>query len=652
MGRPYAVELQELDATYDWSILAPISELARSVAQCVHHPLIAVGSGGSLTSAHFACLLHTRLTGQAAQTLTPFELITASQQLFGSTVLICSAGGSNPDVITAAELAIRRAPARLFAVTTRSGSSLQEKLEAAVWPRCHAFDTPTRKDGFLATNSLLATILLLIRAYETAVDAATCLPATLDALLHPGVDRREFIDKYRKHLAPLVDRSTLIVLHGATTKPAAMDVESRFTEAALANIQPADFRNFAHGRHHWLAQHAASSAVLAFSDDEDGIARRTLALLPNEIPRWQVSVEPGLRGALAAVCQSLFFAQIAGTAKGIDPGRPRVPTFGRKLYHLRAMPRLSRGATGAEERMNVAIERKSGLPLSGLTIQGKFDSWSQHYRSFTERLSEARIRAIVVDYDGTLCSPERRLDGLSAAVAKRLNALLAAGAIIAIATGRGKSVREVLDKHVTNPKHRERLIIGYHNGAEIAPLSDATSPELKRPLAPELTPVATALRDSATIIRHATIEAKGKQIALELRAEGDHTALCEEAARVVGRYGVCGISLVTSSHSVDIIAPGVNKSKVIEDVVNRLRLTDGGVNSVLCIGDRGRAPGNDADLLSHPLSLSVDEVSDDPSTCWAIAEPGLRFDLACLEYLTRLRPGKNGMRFDVKGVRS
>jgi fructoselysine-6-P-deglycase FrlB-like protein/hydroxymethylpyrimidine pyrophosphatase-like HAD family hydrolase len=650
MGRPYASEIQEFDATYEWAVAAPISELARSIAQAVHHPLIAVGSGGSLTSAHFATLLHTRLAGQASQTTTPYDLVTNAQQIGGSAVLICSAGGSNPDVVTAAELLIRRVPRQLIAITTKSGSPLQTQLESALWPQCHAFTTPTKKDGFLATNSLLATIVLLIRAYETWTGADTCLPRSLDVLLHPGATRRNFVDQFREHVAPVVERSTLIVLHGATTKPAAMDVESRFTEAALANVQPADYRNFAHGRHHWLARHAATSAVLAFTEEGDEIARRTLALLPASIPRWLVSVEPGLRGAVSAVCHSLFLANFAGAAKGIDPGRPHVPTFGRKLYHLKAMPRLHSRADNAQERMNLAIERKTGRPLSSLAVQGQLDGWSTHYRAFVERLSNARIRGLVIDYDGTLCAPHRRLDGPSSDVLKRLNALLNAGVIVAIATGRGKSVREALHKHVTSAANRARLIVGYHNGAEIAPLGDKACPPSERPLVPELATIAKALQESNTILRHATVGAKGKQISLELLSSGDATVLLNEAIRLVARYGACGTSLVNSSHSVDVIAPGVSKENVVEHLAKLLRITDGGATSILCIGDRGRPPGNDADLLRHPLSLSVDEVSEDPSTCWCIAEPGLRFDLACLDYLTRLRPGKSGMRFDVKGV--
>jgi trehalose-6-phosphatase len=574
------------------------------------------------------------------------------QQIGGSAVLICSAGGSNPDVVIAAELLVRRVPRQLIAITTKAGSPLQKQLESALWPQFHAFATPTKKDGFLATNSLLATIILLIRAYETWAGAKTCLPPSLDALLHPGAARQSFVDRLREQLAAVMDRSTLIVLHGAMTKPAAMDLESRFTEAALANVQPADYRNFAHGRHHWLARHAASSAVLAFAEEGDEIAQRTLSLLPASIPRWLVSVEPGLRGSVSAVCHSLFLANVAGAAKGIDPGRPHVPTFGGKLYHLKAMPRLRSRADSAQERMNLAIERKTGQPLTSLAVQGLLDGWTAHYLAFVERLSKARIRGLVIDYDGTLCAPHRRLDGPSTDVLKRLNALLSAGVTVAIATGRGKSVREALHRYVTSAANRARLIVGYHNGAEIAPMSDKNCPPSERPLVPELATIAKALQESNSVLRHATVEAKGKQISLELLPSGDATVLLNEAIRLVARSGACGTSLVNSSHSVDVIASGVSKENVVEHLARILRVTDGGATSILCIGDRGRPPGNDANLLRHPLSLSVDEVSEEPSTCWGIAEPGLRFDRACLEYLTRLRPGKSGMRFDAKGLQT
>ncbi len=651
MGRPYASELREVDDTYDWSLRAPIDDLALSVARLANLDALIVGSGGSLTSAHFAAFLHGHFTGRLAQAITPYELASLGRVLDETAVLICSAGGSNPDVISAAHLAVKRAPAQLVALTMRRGSPLERELERAEWPKCHSFSTPTKKDGFLATNSLLATLVLLIRAYEQWTGSPPSLPATLDKLLHPGTTRAAFVDRLRAHAGPLVARTTLVVLHGSVTKPAAMDVESRFTEAGLAAVQPADYRNFAHGRHHWLARHATSTAVLAFATEGDELPRKTLALLPAAIPHWQVSVGPGVRGALAAVCHSFLLALVAGEAKALDPGRPHVPTFGRKLYHLRAMPSLFCGAGPITERMNLAIERKTRLPLSALAARGELDRWSVHYRDFLERLATARIRAIAVDYDGTLCGPTRRLLGPSPAIVKCLNAVFDAGYTVAIATGRGKSVREVLRKHITSAARRARVIVGYHNGAEVGSLADQDCPPPELPLAPDLVLVAAALRESPVIGRNATVEAKGHEIAIELKPAGDASAVLDETTRVVRAHATSGkIAVVTSSHSVDVIAAGVSKLSVVARLVKDLDLGDGGANSVLCIGDRGRAPGNDAELLSHPLSLTVDQPSADPSTCWNIAEPGLRFEQACLEYLGRLRLTRSGMRFDTKGI--
>lgn len=652
MGRPYEVELAELDATYAWCVAAPIDALADSVARIGPRDALFVGSGGSLTSAHFATLLHGRFTGQPAQTLTPYELAAIDRVLTDTAVVICSAGGSNPDVIAAARAAIRRAPAQLAALTTRCASPLETELHAAGWPTCHAFATPTKKDGFLATNSLLATIVLLARAYERFACPITSLPATLDELLHPGETRRGFVERLRSDADAALARKTLIVLHGTTTKPAAMDVESRFTEAALAAVQPADYRNFAHGRHHWLARHGTSSGVIAFATAGDDVARKTLALLPTAIPRHEVVVNPGVPGALAAVCHSLFLAFIAGKAKGIDPGRPHVPAFGRRLYHLRAMPGAN-DRDPARARRNLAIERKTGLPVAALEARGEFSRWVEHFRVFVDRLGSARIRALVVDYDATLCGATRRLIGPSPTIVKRLNALIDAGCVVAVATGRGKSVREALRKQIASPARRTRVLVGYHNGAEVGLLADTGCPPADLPLAQDLIAIAQSLRTSDVVSRNATFEAKGRQIAIELRPAGDARAVFDEAQRIVRARATCGrIAVVTSSHSVDVLAGGVSKLSVVARLAQELELQDGGGGSVLCIGDCGRPPGNDAELLSHPLSLSVDQSSDAPETCWNLADPDLRFDSACLEYLRRLRPTKSGLRFDVKGVRA
>jgi hypothetical protein len=97
------------------------------------------------------------------------------------------------------------------------------------------------------------------------------------------------------------------------------------------------------------------------------------------------------------------------------------------------------------------------------------------------------------------------------------------------------------------------------------------------------------------------------------------------------RASAAQVTLVRSSHSIDVLAPGVSKAALVERLS---REAAGG--EVLCVGDRGRWPGNDHQLLAGRFGLSVDEVSPDPSACWNLAPLGARCVEAALYYLEHL----------------
>src|SRR5262249_54539009 len=154
--------------------------------------------------------------------------------------------------------------------------------------------------GYLATNSLLATLLLLIRAYEAAGLLRAALPRTFPALLSQDATLDVFQEQLAVHAAPLWSRRTLVVLHTPATQAAAIDLESRFSEAALGNVQVADYRNFAHGRHYWLARQQHTTALVAFVTSEtEHLADQTLRLVPDEIPVLRIDLpEEGVQTAL------------------------------------------------------------------------------------------------------------------------------------------------------------------------------------------------------------------------------------------------------------------------------------------------------------------------------------------------------------------
>src|SRR6185369_8884729 len=107
MGKPYVSEIAQLRMTYEWASHFDISKLRQAIVTAGSLPLVAIGSGGSLTAAHFITSLHRRYTGQLASTATPFEVI--SEQLDRRTSMwLLSAGGGNVDINAAFDALVRR----------------------------------------------------------------------------------------------------------------------------------------------------------------------------------------------------------------------------------------------------------------------------------------------------------------------------------------------------------------------------------------------------------------------------------------------------------------------------------------------------------------------------------------------------------------
>ncbi|HYT93291.1 MAG TPA: hypothetical protein VEL76_31525, partial [Gemmataceae bacterium] len=360
-------------------------------------------------------------------------------------VFLPSAGGKNPDVLGAFRHLMSEEPRCLLVWCANPGSRLSLAASKHRFVDLYDFSLPSGKDGFLALNSLLAFGTLLARAYAGAVGSEVVLPPSFDALL--GEDGWRDPDAVDHRCADLWGRQTLVVLHGPSTLPAAVDVESKFTEAALGAVQVADFRHFAHGRHHWIAKRRSETAVLAItSDDDRAAAEPVLDLLPTDVPVLRIDVpHSGCRAGMTAMARLFFLAASAGRARGIDPGDPGVPPFGRRIYHLNVYDKLTgESQLPADER--VAIERKAGEKIADLARTCRLAFWRDAYSTARKRLSETVFRGLVMDYDGTLCHEAERFGPLPDVMASELARLLRAGVLIGIATGRGKSVRKSLQQ--------------------------------------------------------------------------------------------------------------------------------------------------------------------------------------------------------------
>jgi HAD superfamily hydrolase (TIGR01484 family) len=635
----YESELRRLDQVYAEARHRDLGELPRLLERLIGRPLIAIGSGGSLSVASFAAFLHELFGGAIARAATPLEFLDGARP--NSAVCCFSASGRNRDICSAFTAAALSEARPLAGLVLSESSPLHDLAHRYDYSDVIGFGSPIFKDGFLAVASLLASSMLLLRSYRRVLNVAEDdLPDRLEDLIAEVAglsDRFELGAETRSAVA----RPVVSLLITPALRSAAVDLESRFVEAALGNLHSADLRNFGHGRHHWFAKRGNETGVVALiGDSQSRLADKTIALLPDAVPVLRID----FRGkadvqALAGLVVGLHLAAYAGEAKGIDPGKPGVPEFGRKLYHLG--PGIAR-PKGREAHFVAAVRRKA--PRARLEDPEERKLWSDRYTAALETLAASTIGAVVFDYDGTLCDARLRYEPIGQPIVQALASVLETGTPVGIATGRGASAAEQLQKAIP-PSLWDNVYVGCYNGALISPLGEAASMSAL-PAGKAVLELEGALR-ADPVFAKSEFRANAAQIAIRGLAEVSVVDAVAIAQRIADRCGVKARA-TCSSHSIDLVFGETSKLDVVRFLTQRMRGREAGV---LRIGDRGRWPGNDADLLDDVLGLSVDEVNPNSLGCWGLTPPGIIGISGTRYYLEAIKWGEDGGRLDLAPAR-
>jgi fructoselysine-6-P-deglycase FrlB-like protein len=652
MGKPYESEIANLPKTVSWALAFDVEPLASLIREASGRHLTATGSGGSLSAATLAAQFHQVLGIGFSASITPLETTSLRGSFAGSIFLLVSAGGANSDILTAFKYVAEREPYRLIALTGRLGTPLGELVKEYPVSDCIELDLPSKKDGFLATNSLAAFSVVLARAYSAAMHKDGAKFSSLRRVVESEANWSSHLAELDRVTANLWERDNLVVLHPPAAKAGAVDIESKFTESALGTVHTADYRHFAHGRHHWLAKRGDTTAVLAFVTPEyRGLAEKTLACLPSGIPVSQVHLDQHpLEAGVAAVITSIILAGLAGKQRGIDPGRPGVPAFGRKIYHLRwKSPWLNRSP--AEEIVSAGCRRK--WRAAGFQIDpspNEIRLWKMDCERFVTLLHELRLKAVVFDYDGTMVCSNRRFDPLPTEIAAYLIRLLGCGVVLGVASGRGKSLRQALQAALPGSLW-DRVVLGYYSGGQTGLLADDSLPRTL-PMEPELVEIQRQITSSRRLAKRVDLDPRNGQLSIVPKLGLRVDDLWNLVAELLGGAASSQFRVVRSCHSVDILAVNISKSAVAKQVC---RLISAQTEEILRIGDQGRWPGNDHELLAKFPSLSVDEVSSNRCTCWNLAAPGQTGPNALRSYFGVMRIGKGAFRIDfsrlLKGMR-
>ena len=192
MGRPYEAELTKLHETYAWAHEVDVKALTQIVAHLAPWPLVTVGSGGSLTAAHFVADLHQLHSGLISKPLTPLDVLAGPLPVSRTyAVMLLSARGTNPDIVGAFRRLVQAEPSAVAVLGPEASSPLgRAVVDYSDVDLCPA-TPPSGKDGFLATNSLLAQATLVTRAYANCFATGVEVPQSLDAVLGEGLHSGE-----------------------------------------------------------------------------------------------------------------------------------------------------------------------------------------------------------------------------------------------------------------------------------------------------------------------------------------------------------------------------------------------------------------------------------------------------------------------------
>jgi hydroxymethylpyrimidine pyrophosphatase-like HAD family hydrolase/fructoselysine-6-P-deglycase FrlB-like protein len=643
LGKTFESDLQKLDATYEWAKSVPIAQLTAAIAEVRDCPMLVIGSGGSLTAAHFVTRLHQDLSGHMSKHLTPMEFMSSGLGRTMNVVLV-TARGDNQDIISLCNYLTNIEVRSLTIVCAVKNSPISDIASRFHWVRMIDYALPSGRDGFLATNSLLAFSVLFTRAYVDAFQVRMNLPDTLPQ----AYELSSYSHGTRDTLLRVLERPTVSVLYEGWAHSAALDVESKFTEAALANVHIADYRNFAHGRHHWLAKHAADTGVIAFLTPNSGkLAEKTLALIPSTVPVARLTVHhAGPIGGIGLLTSVFYITKMAGIFSGIDPGRPGVPEFGRRIYHLglKDYRPNNRASVSRSSLPNMWIDRKLGA-FQYFSVNKPFRTvLRRSLTKFMNKISKVSFAAVVCDYDGTLCSSAERFGVPSEAIIAECLRLVRSGVILGIATGRGKYVRENLRQCF--PKHLWRkIIIGYYNGADIASL-DENAPDPNKPMDSDIEEFCRDVIRDTILSRVSKIESRPSQVTFSPVPPASIDVVHKAVLELLSSFQGKKLKAVCSDHSVDVLSSSATKKNVVQFIKERLLKPDIAAH-VLCIGDKGTWCGNDFDILSEEYALSVNECPFSISSGWNIASAGHKGVQASLDYLMALKVEKNQATLDL-----
>jgi len=594
--RSYYNEINEIESTWDFVWNSPPTVNPSINLSWIKGNAFCVGSGGALALAKMWQLIHESNGFGIASTLTPYEFHFSKST--PDIVVIISASGKNHDIINAFNNAVDRGCKVLIFTTSPKSRLVRLSKEYPTQSiAIHPYKS-VPKDGFLAVNSIIAISCLMIHI-ETILTGND---------FHDESPVAQAIDHHSKeefNLNGNISSTTLQILSSEWGAPAGLDLEARLAESGCIPCFLTDPRNFGHGRFIWLDIKKETTNIIIFHTPSSisYISRFKRSILQSSVPCHTVT-SPYEHSIAAVYCLTrsiLIFSELSKKI-GIDPGKPNVPEWGKKLHRLQL------------------AKRKSLQPKFG---KASFPALSKSFAG------------IVLDMDGTLVNTKDRFYPIRNEIIKELERLFEEGIVVGVATGRGFSAVKTMKKQITDSYH-DRIIMGLYNGTLLTNLSKVSEDFIGYwPLQSIIT---SLLKE--TVSGKVEISARPTQISLHKITKLEKENVLRKIRNSLGQH-LPFIKIKESGHSIDILPFWATKITVVQAVFEATN------SNVLCIGDQGQIGGNDEELLSWTPSICVGKTRPVSDQClWIGKEKQLQESLGTLYVLKIIRKDEKLFKFN------
>lgn len=629
MGK-LSTKLDELPLTVDLCMRKSPSSLAVELLNGKERPTVAVGSGGSAVSAEYFSRCRETCGFSKTVVETPMQFTTDVSRLSDTDVWLFTAGGDNADIKAAVESAYQRGASRIFMITRNSDGQAAVRLRD-LGGKVYEVPVADQKDGYLATHSLAATVTSLLLAFDALTDApfGEELATRFNNSVREETNKKTR-EKYRESFARLLPTDTLILLSEPQLSPVSTLIDTSVWEAALCNIQSTDFRNFSHGRHTWLHHRANSAYVVALTGrDWQPVHSSILSSIPPGIRQSVFSFgNCGRFENAVGIIRGLVLVEAMGDAVQVDPGKPGVGSFGRDIFEDSELLSTSFQMHSAARQKYAEVLRQDFTTRAWSELPGILE-----HRLNT--LRNAKIGALVLDYDGTVVRTEARFDPPESDLVEQIFRLRDLGVKIAIASGRGGSVGEDLRK-IFDAEAQKNILIGYYNGAYLQNLDvniDAHRPEPDS----DIDRAIAWMKKNPELFHEFEEPKRGVQIAIQKRNLVSYSQF-EIAIRSFLESIKGQLRLDRSAHSYDLVVERASKLNVVQAI--KSTIADDAI--VLCLGDSGAVAGNDYELVCSSSGISVDAVCCEPEGTWSLFGYTRTGPLALRRILSSLVPAGNG----------